>query len=99
MPKARRRKKAKNTVSQVVVQEKTAREQPVRSGGRARSASVQNFMYSLMVAVGFWGLAIFCTFFYADDPNHFLYGAIMGLTAIGWSVIVGRRWMAYRQRV
>jgi hypothetical protein len=60
---------------------------------------MQNLAFSLMVALGFWGLAIFCTFFYVADPNHYLYGAIMGLTAVGWTVILVRRWLAYRQRV
>ncbi|HET8844429.1 MAG TPA: hypothetical protein VFN35_23375 [Ktedonobacteraceae bacterium] len=98
MPKARKRKKAKNRASTVVVQEQTAQTLPVRPRVPARRTGAQNLMYSVMVAVGFWGLAIFCIFFFAADPNHYLYGAIMGLTAVGWSVIVGRRWLAYRQR-
>lgn len=59
---------------------------------------MQNLVYSAMAALGFWGLTIFCIFFYLADPNHYIYGAIMGLTAVGWSVIAARRWWAYRQR-
>jgi len=99
MPKARRRKKSKSHVSAVVVQEKTAQELPVQPRAFAGAARGQSLLYSLMIAVGFWGLAIFCIFFYEDDPNHYLYGAIMGMTAAGWSFIVSRRWLARRQRV
>jgi len=50
-----------------------------------------------MIALGFWGFAIFCIFFYTEDANHYLYGAIMALTAVGWSILVARRWLSYRR--
>ncbi len=85
----------------VAVQKQVVQELPVRAvqrrGGGAR-AGLQNLAFSAMAALGFWGLTLFCIFFYGADPNHYLYGAILGLTAAGWSVIVVRRWWLYRQR-
>lgn len=89
------------SASSVAVQESVAQKRttsPAR-GMSTAGASVQSLAMSAMVALGFWGLALFCAFFYVTDPNHYLYGAIMGLTAIGWSVIVVRRWLAYRPRL
>ncbi len=59
---------------------------------------MQNLVFSVLVALGFWGLTFFALFFFTVDPNHYLYGALMGLTSLGWSVIVVRRWQTYRQR-
>ncbi|HVU66001.1 MAG TPA: hypothetical protein VHD63_02680 [Ktedonobacteraceae bacterium] len=64
-----------------------------------RRPSLQNTVFSLMVALGCLGLALFFIFFYAEDANHYLYGGIAGLTALGWLVISVRRWSSYRQSV
>lgn len=61
-------------------------------------ASLQNMVFSGMVALGCLGLAIFFIFFYGEDANHYLYGAIIGLTAVGWFVLLWRRWSQYRSR-
>lgn len=63
-----------------------------------RGQSLQNVVFSAMVGLGCWGMAFFFAFLYAD-PNHYLYGGIMALTALGWSIIAARRWSTYRQRV
>ncbi len=70
----------------------------VRRGRVVRGTSLQSALFALMVTLGFVGFAIFFTFFYGEDANHFLYGGVMGLTALGWLVIAMRRWSLYRQR-
>jgi len=55
-------------------------------------------VFSVMVALGCWGFAIFCFFYFAVEPNHNLYGGLMAATALIWSIIAARRWSAYRQR-
>ncbi|HEU5379514.1 MAG TPA: hypothetical protein VFV38_29170 [Ktedonobacteraceae bacterium] len=59
--------------------------------------NLQNLAFSGMVALGCWGMAFFFAFFYTE-ANRYLYGAIMAITALGWSIIVARRWSTYRQR-
>lgn len=100
MPKSRKRKKTKSVNR--VSGESVAGQEKLPAGVPRRAAQgkpgMQNVLFSAMIALGFWGLAIFCVFFYVADPNHYLYGAIMGLTAVGWTVMVVRRWLTYRQR-
>ncbi|MGH2482330.1 MAG: hypothetical protein ACRDHW_22000 [Ktedonobacteraceae bacterium] len=61
------------------------------------SQSLQNLVFSAMVGLGCWGMAFFFAFLYVD-PNRYLYGGIMALTALGWSIITARKWSTYRQR-
>jgi hypothetical protein len=103
MAKARKRRKAagRSSAGNVAVQERTARTVSTSVAQRpslfTTGGSRQNVLFSTMIALGFWGFAIFCTFFYTEDANHYLYGAIMALTAVGWSVLVARRWLSYRR--
>jgi hypothetical protein len=60
---------------------------------------MQNVVFSAMVALGCWGFTIFCLFFYTVDPNHYLYSGILALTALGWSLLLVRRWSQYRRQV
>jgi hypothetical protein len=106
MSKTRKRKRAASRLApeNVEVLENAAGEIQNTRAVRKRALSVggpsqQNLAFSLMVALGFWGLAVFCVFFFAADPNHYLYGGIMALTAVGWSFLVARKWSAYRQGV
>ena len=103
MPKTKRRKKAtkhasasKNGTVQGEV-ERAATRRGVSYAG-ARSVSMQNVVFSAMVALGFWGFTVFCLFFYTVDPNHYLYAGILALTALGWSALLVRRWSQYRQQ-
>lgn len=66
----------------------------VRSRG---SVGLQNVVFSAMVALGFLGLAVFFAFFYGEDPNHYIYAALAGLTGLGWLALLVRRWSQYRQ--
>ncbi|HEX7735328.1 MAG TPA: hypothetical protein VF458_10705 [Ktedonobacteraceae bacterium] len=59
--------------------------------------NLQRVVFAVMLTLGFLGMAIFFTFFYAEDANHYLYGAAMGLTALGWLALATRRWSEYRQ--
>jgi TRAP-type mannitol/chloroaromatic compound transport system permease large subunit len=103
MPKTRRRKKAtKNasasrngTVRGEVERAATTRAVPYAG---ARPVSMQNVVFSAMVALGFWGFTVFCLVFYTVDPNHYLYAGILALTALGWSVLLVRRWSQYRRQ-
>jgi len=70
----------------------------VRSG-RGRdigSGSLQNVVFSAMVALGCWGMTAFFAFFYFADANHFLYAAMAGLTAVGWTILAVRRGLQLR---
>jgi hypothetical protein len=103
MSKSRRRKKNKprSANEHVATQERVEHQASVGFAGRgrvARRASLQSAVFALMVTLGFVGFAVFFTFFYSEDANHFLYGGVMGLTALGWLVIATRRWSSYRQR-
>ena len=103
MPKAKKRKyiTARAAHEKSTTREQVARDLPIRSArGSAiamRGQSLQNLVFSIMVGLGCWGMAFFFTFLYAD-PNHYLYGGIMALTALGWSIIAARKWSVYRQR-
>ncbi|HEY0756045.1 MAG TPA: hypothetical protein VGD98_18965 [Ktedonobacteraceae bacterium] len=102
MSKTKRRKKNRSrpagggVTSQVRVEQSGPASFPRRrrtTGG----ASLQRVVFALMLTLGFLGIAIFFTFFYAEDANHYLYGGAMGLTALGWLFLAGRRWSVYRQ--
>jgi len=106
MPKTKRRKKAAKNASASrngTVQGELARAVTPRAvpyaGLSAGAVSIQNVVFSAMVALGFWGFAVFCLFFYTVDPNHSLYAGILALTALGWSILLARRWSQYRRRV
>lgn len=98
MPKTRKRKK---TIERHAASSRSlARSGAVRyAGSSAGAVSMQNIMFSAMVALGFWGFSVFCLFFYTVDPNHDLYAGILALTALGWSFLLGRRWSRYRRQV
>lgn len=103
MPKTRRRKKATKKASASrngTVQGEVERAATTRavSYAGARPVSMQNVVFSAMVALGFWGFTVFCLFFYTVDPNHYLYAGILALTALGWSVLLVRRWSQYRRQ-
>jgi hypothetical protein len=103
MPKTRRQKKAavrfaaSNGMNRGRVEHGAITR--ASAGISTGAVSMQSMMFSAMVALGFWGFAVFCLFFYPVDPNHYLYGSILALTALGWSLILVRRWSQYRRRV
>lgn len=74
----------------------SARVTPRRA--RARSGvGLQNVVFAAMVALGFLGMAIFFALFYGEDPNHYIYAVLAGLTGVGWVALLVRRWSQYRQ--
>ncbi len=103
MPKAKKRKRSAGRAANEKRRENAqmTRDMPasaVRNPVLAmRGQSMQNVVFSTMIGLGCWGMAFFFAFLYAD-PNHYLYGGIMALTALGWSVIAARKWSIYRQR-
>lgn len=105
MPKTKRRKNAakndsasKNGTVQGEI-ERAANPRAVPYAGISTgTVSMQNVVLSAMVALGFWGFTVFCLFFYTVDPNHYLYAGILALTALGWSLMLARRWSQYRRR-
>ncbi len=103
MPKTRRRKKKHVSASRNgTVQGEVARAAVPRAtryaGISTGAVSMQNVVFSAMVALGFWGFTVFCFFFYTVDPNHYLYAGVLALTALGWSIMLARRWSRYRRR-
>lgn len=100
MPKTKRRKKSPSRASAGSAPTRGSVERTVPAGRAqlARKPSVQNAVFSTMVALGCLGMAAFFTFFYPEDANHYLYGGVMAVTAVGWLVIATRRWSVYRRR-
>ena len=106
MPKAKKRKKAAGRVAsnRVVVQVQEGTTQTAatsvtnRSGFFSAVSKNQSILFASMVALGFWGCAIFCVFFYTEDANHYIYGALMALTAVGWSISALRRWSSAQRQ-
>src|SRR5712664_4949060 len=104
MPKAKKRRKTtkRSVAGNVAVREQATR--PVSASVAERpsffsaSGTGQNILFSAMMALGFWGFAIYCIFFFTVEPNHYLYGAVMALTAVIWSILAVRRWSSLRQR-
>jgi|SRR5579875_2472085 hypothetical protein len=102
MPKSRKRKKTANRAARsVAVQENTTYARPAGMAlRRSRSnsgASLQKVAFAAMLALGFLGMTIFFTFFYTEDPEHYIYGGIAGVTALGWLALLAHRWSQYRQ--
>jgi hypothetical protein len=104
MPKSKKRKRTTSRASSgsAAVQEKMAYERPARAASRPRrasgGASLQRVAFAAMLTLGFVGMAIFFTFFYTEDSNHYFYGGIAGITALGWLLLLAQRWTQYRQR-
>lgn len=104
MPKTKKRKSTVNRPGNgnTAAPESQARELPARAArGSILSVggqSLQNVVFSVMVSLGCWGMAFFFAFLSNGEPNHELYGGIMAVTALIWSLIAVRRWSMYRQR-
>lgn len=104
MPKTKRRKNTVNRLEggSTAVPESKARELPASATRGAilsvGGQSLQNLVFSAMVSLGCWGMAFFFVFLSNGEPNHDLYGGIMAVTALIWSLIAVRRWSMYRQR-
>ena len=49
------------------------------------SASWQNLLFPVMVALGCWGMAASFVFFYTADPNHNLYAGMAVIMALIWT--------------
>jgi hypothetical protein len=62
-----------------------------------RTPGIQGLAFAVLLSLGFWGFAIFFLAFYTEDANHFLYAAVAGITALGWTLILARRWLALRR--
>lgn len=84
------------------MQEKMTYERPARATPRPRRSSggagLQRVAFAAMLTLGFLGMAIFFTFFYTEDSNHYFYGGIAAVTALGWLILLAQRWSQYRQR-
>ncbi len=103
MPKTKKRKRTSNHAAAEkngTLQTQERRKTSARAVQRSSSSgSLQNIIFSGMVALGCLGMAIFFIFFYGEDANHYLYAGIIGLTGLGWLALLWRRWSQYRSRV
>lgn len=101
MPKTKKRKKTTSRASNgnATTQARVADETPAgalrRSPGTRGGTSGQSVLFAALLTLGFLGLAIFFTFFYTADPDHFIYSGIAGLTALGWLILLRVRWTKY----
>jgi hypothetical protein len=59
---------------------------------------MQGLAFAVLLSLGFWGFTVFFLAFYTEDANHYLYAAIAGVTALGWTLILVRRWLALRRQ-
>lgn len=105
MPKTRKRKKttknataSRNGTVQGEIERAAAPRAVPYAGVSTGTVSMQNVVFSAMVALGFWGFTVFSLFFYTVDSNHYLYAGILALTALGWSIMLARRWSQYRRQ-
>lgn len=111
MPKTRKRKKGtvqKSTIGTVKsASDQNGVQQPTGTGTTslrrplAPSASgPQGLIWPAMVSLGCWGMAA-SFFFFSNDPNHIVFGALVVMMALLWTFSFSmrlRKMMALRQK-
>jgi hypothetical protein len=111
MPKTRKRKQGtaqRSTIGTVKsANTRSAVQQP--TGTRAASVSralaqpagsPRGLIWPALVALGCWGMAA-SFFFFSNDPNHVVFGALVVLMALLWTFSFGlrlRKMMVLRQK-
>lgn len=111
MPKTRKYKKGtaqrstigtmKSANAQNAVQQSTGTSTATINRALAQSAgSPRGLIWPALVSLGCWGMAI-SFFFFSNDPNHVVFGALVVLMALLWTFTFGlrlRKMMVLRQK-
>ncbi len=109
MPKTRKRKKGTIQQNSIGTMKPTsaqnAGQQPTTTASLRRPAASslsgpQGLIWPALVSLGCWGMAI-SFFFFSNDPNHMVFGLLVVLMALLWTVSLGvrlRKMMALRQK-
>lgn len=107
MPKSRTRKRGNDgnsgnsgrsntgggatTRGQSVAQPSTSTVAAQRPPIAAAATRPRSLLWPALVALGCWGMAV-SFFFYSNDPNHMLFGALVVVMALLWTFSLGVRW-------
>ena len=111
MPKTRKRKTGtaqrstigtvKSANAQNAVQQSTGARTASTNRALAQSAnSPRGLIWPALVSLGCWGMAV-SFFFFSNDPNHVVFGALVVLMALLWTFSFGlrlRKMMVLRQK-
>ena len=109
MPKTRKRKKGtaqKSTIGTVksanapIVVQRPAETASIRRPLIPTASGPQGLIWPALVSLGCWGMAI-SFFFFSNDPNHVVFGALVVLMALLWTFSFGmrmRKMMVMRQK-
>ena len=71
-----------------------------RSPFAASANNPRSLLWPALVALGCWGMAVSFLFF-SNDPNHILFGVLVVVMALLWTLSLAVRWrkmMALRQK-
>jgi hypothetical protein len=111
MPKTRKRKKGTTQRSTIGTMKSASTQSAVQQSTGTRSASInralaqsasslRGLIWPALVALGCWGLAV-SFFFFSNDPNHVVFGALVVVMALLWTFSFGlrlRKMMVLRQK-
>ncbi len=109
MPKTRKRKKGTTQKSAIGAMKSASVQNSVqpatgtaalRRPGTSGFGEAQGLIWPALVSLGCWGLAA-SFFFFSNDPNHILFGALVVIMALLWTfslVVRVRKVRALRQK-
>jgi hypothetical protein len=111
MPKTRKRRKGPTQRSTIGTMKSANEQSAVQQSTEARTATInralaqstsspRGLLWPALVALGCWGMAI-SFFFFSNDPNHEVFGALVVLMALLWTFSFGlrlRKMMVLRQK-
>src|ERR1017187_6566757 len=111
MPKTRKRKQGTTQRSTIGTINAANTQNAIQQSTGTRPASINRalaqstssptgLIWPALVALGCWGMAI-SFFFFSNDPNHVVFGALVVLMALLWTFSFGlrlRKMMVLRQK-
>lgn len=111
MPKTRKRKTGTAQRRTIGTMQSANPQNAVQQSTEARAATISRalaqstsnplgLLWPALVSLGCWGMAI-SFFFFSNDPNHVVFGALVVLMALLWTFSFGlrlRKMMVLRQK-
>ncbi len=111
MPKTRKRKQGMTQRSTIGTMKSASTQNAAQQSTEVRTATInralaqsannsRGLIWPALVALGCWGMAI-SFFFFSNDPNHVVFGALVVLMALLWTASFGlrfRKMMLLRQK-